>query len=76
MYTSTKVNHLSSVVKLGDLKISLQEHEQREEESIAATQGKKWIVREEKQQQVRENVTVLIPHKMSHFNVIILFSSL
>jgi len=55
VYTSTKVNHLSSVVKLGDLKISLQEHEQREEESIAATQGKKWIVREEKQQQGKKD---------------------
>jgi len=55
VYTSTKVNHLSSVVKLGDLKIFLQEHEQREEESIAATQGKKWIVREEKQQQGKKD---------------------
>ena len=54
MYTSTKVNHLSSDVLLGDLNIFLQEHEQREEESVAETQGKKWIVWEEKQQQVRE----------------------
>ena len=55
MYTSTKVNHLSSDVLLGDLNIFLQEHEQGEEESVAETQGKKWIVWEEKQQQVRKN---------------------
>jgi len=33
----------------------LQEHEQGEEESVAATQGKKWIVWEEKQQQGKED---------------------